>query len=63
MRLLVLDAGPSDEWFLNFGHRVLGSRLRHHEIPFEFEELDGGHMGVGHRVFDSLRYITAVLRR
>ena len=63
MRLLFLDAGTSDEWFLNLGHRVLASRLRHHEIPFEFEEFDGGHMGVGHRVFDSLRHITAVLRR
>ncbi len=63
MRLLFLDAGTSDEWFLNFGHRVLASRLRHHKIPFEFEEFDGGHMGVGYRVIDSLRHITAALRR
>ena len=63
LRLLFLDAGTSDEWFLNFGHRVLASRLRHHKIPFEFEEFDGGHMGVDYRVIDSLRHITAALRR
>ncbi|HWR21671.1 MAG TPA: hypothetical protein VN444_07410 [Verrucomicrobiae bacterium] len=58
-----LAAGTSDEWFLNCGHRVLASRLRRHKIPFEFEEFDGGHMGVGYRVIDSLRRITAALRR
>ena len=63
LKLLFLDAGTSDEWYLNFGHRVLASRLRHHQIAFEFEEFDGGHMGVGHRFFDSLRAITRALGR
>ena len=63
LKLLFLDAGRSDEFALNFGHRVLADRLRKLEIPFEFEEFDGGHMGIDHRIDASLLRITAALRR
>jgi enterochelin esterase-like enzyme len=63
LKLLFLDAGTSDEFALNFGHRVLADRLRKLDVPFEFEEFDGGHMGIDHRIDASLLRITAALRR
>ena len=59
LKLLFLDAGTSDEFALNFGHRVLADRLRKLDVPFQFEEFDGGHMGIDHRMDASLRRITA----
>ena len=63
LRLLFLDAGRSDEWSLNFGHRVLASRLRALDVAHMWEEFDGGHMGIDHRIDESLRQISAVLRQ
>ena len=63
LKLLFLDAGRSDEFALNFGHRVLADRLGKLNVPFEFEEFDGGHMGIDHRIDASLLRITAALRR
>lgn len=63
LNLLFLDAGTSDEFALNFGHRVLADRLRRLNIPFEFDEFDGGHMGIDHRIDASMLRITAALRR
>lgn len=62
LKLLFLDAGRSDEWSLNFGHRVLANRLRAFDVPHLWEEFDGGHMGIDHRIDESLRQITAALR-
>ena len=59
LKLLFLDAGTSDEFALNFGHRVLADRLKKLDVPFQFEEFDGGHMGIDHRMDASLRRITA----
>ncbi len=62
LKLLFLDAGKSDEFALNFGHRVLADRLRKLNVPHQFEEFDGGHMGIDHRIDASLLRITAALR-
>lgn len=62
LRLLFLDAGTRDEWSLDSGHRALARRLQRHHIAFELEEFDGGHMGIDHRIAESLKRISAVLR-
>lgn len=62
LRHLFLDAGVSDEWYLDCGHRALARRLKAHGIPFDLEEFEGGHMGIDHRIDVSVRRISAVLR-
>ena len=56
-RLIFLDAGTRDEWCLDVGQRVFGSRLRDHGVDYQFEEFDGGHLGIDHRIPESLRRI------
>ncbi len=63
LKLLFLDAGRSDEFGLNFGHRVLSDRLRKLNVRHEFAEFDGGHMGIDHRIDASLAAVTAALRQ
>ncbi len=62
LKLLFLDAGRSDEWFLDFGHRRLAQELGQLGIAFEIEEFDGGHMGIDHRIDQSLARVTQRLR-
>ncbi|MFZ4576847.1 MAG: alpha/beta hydrolase [Myxococcota bacterium] len=62
LELLYLDAGTSDEWYLDVGHRVLASRLRAHGIPHVIEEFEGGHMNIDFRTVESLRQLTRVWR-
>ncbi len=61
--LLYLDAGISDEFGLNFGHRILADRLGKLGVSVQFEEFDGGHMGIDQRIDVSLVRITAALRQ
>lgn len=62
LRLLYLDAGRSDEWCLNYGHRALSHRLVALGVAHQREEFDGGHMGIDHRIEVSLAKISQVLR-
>lgn len=61
MRLIFLDAGTSDEWYLDVGQRVFASRLRAKGIAYDFEEFEGGHLGIDFRIDASLRRIGAAL--
>ena len=62
LKLLYLDAGRSDEWYLNYGHRALARQLRALDVPHLIDEFDGGHMNIDHRIEVSLAKMTAVLR-
>lgn len=62
LKLLFLDAGRSDEWSLNFGHRVLSQRLKKLEVPHALEEFDGGHLNIDFRMDVSLQKISSALR-
>jgi S-formylglutathione hydrolase FrmB len=61
LRLLYLDAGTRDEFSLDIGARVLGKRLRDHDIPYIHEEFDDGHMGISYRYDRSLELISQTL--
>lgn len=50
LRMLFLDAGRSDEWSLQCGHRALSRRLSDLGVAHVHEEFDGGHLGIDHRI-------------
>jgi hypothetical protein len=60
-RLVFLDAGKSDEYGLQFGARILATRLIGSGVAVEHEEFDGGHMGTAYRYDVSLPKIIAAL--
>ncbi len=61
LRLIYLDAGTRDEWYLDVGQRIFASRLASHGIEYTLEEFEGGHMGIDYRIPTSLRRIGAAL--
>jgi len=63
LRALYLDAGRSDEYFLQLGARQLSARLTAANIPHLYEEFDGGHRGIQHRYDRSLAVLTEALAR
>lgn len=54
MRLLFLDCGTRDEFFLHLGARLFTRRLRDLKIPHAYQEYDDGHMNVSYRYDVSL---------
>jgi enterochelin esterase family protein len=54
LKLLYLDCGTRDEWFLHFGARLFTRRLAALGIAHEYEEFDDGHMNVSYRYDVSL---------
>lgn len=58
LKLLYIDAGTRDEWFLDVGARVLISKLKEQNIHFIHEEFDDGHMNVSYRFDRSFEEIS-----
>jgi S-formylglutathione hydrolase FrmB len=58
LKLLFIDAGTHDEYFLDLGARVLCKKLRDFDIPHIHEEFDGGHQGISYRQNRSLELIS-----
>ncbi|MEP6900977.1 MAG: alpha/beta hydrolase-fold protein [Actinomycetota bacterium] len=58
LKLLFIDAGTSDEYFLDLGARVLCERLKKFDIPHVTEEFDGGHFNTSYRQNRSLELIS-----
>lgn len=54
LRMLYLDCGTRDEFFLHLGARMFARRLRELQIPHEHQEFDDGHMNIGYRYDVSL---------
>lgn len=61
LRLLYLDCGTEDEFFLDLGARQLVERLQWLGIPHEHEEFEDGHMSIPYRNDVSLARLTAAL--
>lgn len=61
LRLLYLDAGSEDEFYLDLGARQMVERLRWLDIPHEYEEFEDGHMNIPYRYSVSLARLTAAL--
>lgn len=61
LRGLYLDCGSRDEYFLHFGSRALVRKLVEHDIDHVYQEFDGGHSGVDHRLDVSLPFLYRAL--
>lgn len=58
LKLLYLDAGTRDEFWLDLGARVLAARLEEMHISFVHEEFDDGHFNISYRYDRSLTHIS-----
>jgi len=63
LRLLYLDCGTRDEFHLQYGTRMLASRLRRLGIRHVHEEFDDGHMNVQYRYDRSFALLSRALAR
>lgn len=61
LRLLYFDCGRYDEYNLLYGARIFAERLRQQQIPFRYEEFEGGHRNVKFRYDVSLAAISQAL--
>jgi len=63
LRLLYLDCGREDEFYLELGARCFVKRLRELGIRHEYEEFEDGHMNVAYRMDGSLPKLSHALAR
>jgi enterochelin esterase family protein len=61
LRLLYFDCGRFDEYNLLYGARVFAQRLQQHQIPFRYEEFEGGHRNTKFRFDVSLAAISQAM--
>jgi S-formylglutathione hydrolase FrmB len=61
MRLLFLDCGTEDEFYLEMGARQMARKLRALGIAHEYEEFEDGHMNIPYRYDVSLPKLSAAL--
>jgi S-formylglutathione hydrolase FrmB len=60
-RLVYLDCGKRDEFFLHLGARMFSQKLNELNVPHLYEEFEDGHFSVQHRYTNSLRKIADAL--
>jgi S-formylglutathione hydrolase FrmB len=58
LKLLYLDAGTRDEFFLDLGAKILSQKLNDAGIAHVHEEFDDGHMNISYRQNRSLEMIS-----
>ncbi len=58
MKLIYLDCGNHDEYALHYGARIFCQRLARLNIPYVYEEFDGGHRNTQFRYDVSLKGIS-----
>ena len=62
LRLLYIDAGTRDEFYLDLGARILCERFKKFDIPFIHEEFDDGHFHISYRNNRSLELISQEIK-
>ncbi len=58
LKLLYIDAGTRDEFFLDLSAKILCKKLKQFGVPFIHEEFDDGHMNIAYRQNRSLELIS-----
>lgn len=58
---LFLDCGAQDPYHLQYGARRFTKKLREREIPHVYEEFEGTHSGIDHRLDRSLPFLVKSL--
>ncbi len=61
LRLLFIDCGYRDQYFLHYGARQLTQALTRHGVPHVYEEFDGTHSDIDHRLDVSLPRLYAAI--
>lgn len=61
LRLLFFDCGNRDEYYIHLGCRLLEQKLSYLNIPYSYEEFDGGHRHTLFRYDRSLHFISEAL--
>lgn len=61
LRGLYIDCGAHDEYFVHYGTRALVRELAVAGVEHVYEEFDGGHSGVSHRLDVSLPFLYRAL--
>jgi enterochelin esterase family protein len=61
LRLLFIDCGKEDEFYLDLGARAFVKRLRELDIAHEYEEFEDGHMSISYRMDRSLPKLSHAL--
>lgn len=59
LKLLFIDAGTRDEFYLDLGAKIFCERLKKFNVPHIHEEFDDGHFNISYRVNRSLELISA----
>jgi len=59
---IYVDCGWQDQYHIHFGSRQLARMLERHHIAHRYEEFDGTHSGVDHRMDVSLPFLAKTLR-
>ncbi len=61
MRRIYLDAGKSDEWFLDLGAQAFARELDAIGVRYTLELFEGGHMGMAYRYPGAIRELVSAL--
>jgi S-formylglutathione hydrolase FrmB len=59
---IYIDCGWRDQYQIHYGSRIVSQRMHEHGVAHRYEEFDGTHSGVDHRMDVSLPYLQRVLR-
>jgi len=57
LRGLYIDCGARDQYFIHYGSRQLADRLAELGIEHRYDEFDGTHSGINHRMDESLPFL------
>jgi enterochelin esterase-like enzyme len=59
---LYIDCGYRDQYHIHYGARMLSRRLRDAGVSHEYQEFDGTHSGIDHRMDHSLPFLYRALQ-
>ncbi|MBN1237617.1 MAG: enterochelin esterase [Gammaproteobacteria bacterium] len=62
LRGIFVDCGWRDQYRIHYGSRLLSKRLAEHGVEHRYEEFDGTHSGIDHRMDRSLPFLYRALR-
>jgi S-formylglutathione hydrolase FrmB len=62
LRGIYIDCGWRDQYRIHYGTRILSKRLHEHGVRHHYEEFDGTHSGIDHRMNSSLPFLLGALR-
>jgi S-formylglutathione hydrolase FrmB len=62
LRGIYIDCGWRDQYHIHYGTRLLSRELRRVGVEHRYEEFDGTHSGVDHRMDRSLPFLSRALR-